>query len=621
MSICPLPEAIYDYLNQPNALLLHTSRVDENNYHSYLFTEPKDIIAVYTFADLEQAFQKIDDALKKGDYAAGYVAYEAGFYFNPKLQHAISDKKQRSPLLWFGIYSAPYVFDHLNKQSNRSLPAFSEKNIPRQKDCHASNFQLSISKPDYLNQIQAIKAHIRNGNIYQLNFTSKLEFDFKGNPAAFYRRLSEAQPVSYGAYLNCGSMQILSLSPELFFHKKGQHIQTHPMKGTAPRGRTAHEDKAMKAWLKTDEKNRAENLMIVDLLRNDLGRICLPHSIRVKKLFDVQTYPSLHQMISVIEGKLCDNLSTKQLFETLFPCGSVTGAPKIKAMELIDKFEASKRGVYTGSIGFLSPHGEAAFNVAIRTITIKSKKGRMGVGSGIVWDSDPKSEYRECELKAHFLNRHPQHVQLIETMLWQEGYPLLSLHLQRLMHSASVLNFECCRKEIQKLLHQEARAFQTKNAYKVRLLLNKDGSISIESSKLGNQQWSDPKVCLAKTPMHSQNPYLAHKTTCRDVYNELHAKALRFGFADVLFFNENGNLTEGAISNVFLKKNNQFFTPELSCGLLPGVYREKMLEDHAQCLETKLRIDDVTACDELYICNAVRGLVRVTFEHVYIEDL
>jgi len=616
-----LPDSFYQVISQPNTVLLHTSKKDHENAISYLFTHPIKIIEAQHFGELEKSFQQIDKAIQQGYYVAGYMVYEAGFYFHPKLHSIVQASQNQQPLLWYGVYDFPIEFNH---KSGEIIGAgcLNHSYEKQKQDSHyqLGEFKLNISKPEYSELISEIKSEIRAGNIYQLNFTTRLEFDFRGNPIGLYRALVQQQPVAYGAYIHTETCKILSFSPELFFKKKQQWIQTRPMKGTVRRGLNAKEDEALKVWLKQDEKNRAENLMIVDLLRNDLGRICEPHSIRVPEIFQLQTYPSLHQMISKVEGRLKENISTREIFEALFPCGSITGAPKIKSMELIHQFEKSQRGVYTGSIGFISPTGEAEFNVAIRTLTLKAHQGELGIGSGVVWDSDAQSEYEECLLKAQFLSQTSESVKLIETMLWDSGFPLLERHLKRLMHSASCLNFSINPDFIRNALAEEAKSFRAGECYKVRLLCCKQGEIKIESTLLAKQT-PNPKVCLSRTPMHSSNTYLFHKTTHRDSYNTTFKKAQALGYSDALWFNEHKYLTEGCITNVFLKKENHFLTPAIGCGLLPGVYREKMLEEHPDCDEAKLTLDDLKSAESLFICNAVRGLVEVGLEMKYIEDM
>ncbi len=622
MNHFPLPDAFYQSLRAPNSVLLHSSRVDQDNHTTYLFLDPKDIITVSTPDEIADAFEHLDHWRTNGYFVAGYISYEAGFYFNPSLPHSRHLKALNLPLMWFGAYASPIVFDHFT--GNITGPFESRLQTKVESDLRpraSQDYRLNTSKKDYKACIGAIKSQIQAGNIYQLNYTTELEFSIPNDPVAFYRHLTHSQPVSYGAYVHTPGFNLLSLSPELFFKLSENIIQTRPMKGTAHRGRSAREDEQIKAWLEQDEKNRAENLMIVDLLRNDLGRICRPHSIHVPELFKVQTYPSLHQMISIVQGRLRDNLSTLQLFEALFPCGSVTGAPKIKAMELVDQFELRPRGAYTGSIGYLSPSGEAQFNVAIRTITMKGKQARMGIGSGVVWDSEPETEFEECRLKASFLAQPlAGDIRLIETLRYENGYPLLERHLNRLSYSASCLNVALELDKVRRALLDKAQGLEKNTPYKVRLLVSCTGQIALETRFL-EETSKTLEVCLAKTPMQASNIYLYHKTTNRHMYNQAYEKATRHGFADVLWFNQRGELTEGCISNVVLETNGRQLTPALECGLLPGVYREKLLDETPDCTEAILTPDTLKSANKIYICNAVRGMQQVTLKQVFIEDI
>ena len=417
------------------------------------------------------------------------------------------------------------------------------------------------------------------------------------------------------------------------------------MKGTARRGRTTREDREIAEWLRGDAKNRSENVMIVDLVRNDLGRVAQTGSVKVEELFAVERYPTLWQMTSTVSAELRSEAGFYDIFRALFPCGSVTGAPKVRATQLIAELEAAPRGAYTGAIGFFSPR-QTVFNVAIRTLELDGTRGTMGVGSGVVIDSDAAAEYRECLLKAEFLTgpthrtistisgdiqivAQPDKFFLIETMLWDgdqppAGYPFLALHLDRLQDSAEYFDFVCDRAAVCRALEDHARQFADqklagaetplpRSPRRVRLLLDAEGEVQIGSEALPPA--ADPnrmgRVRIAAERTDPADATLYHKTTHRRLYNRAFEQAVRDGFDDALFLNLNGEVTEGAISNVFAVKDGRWFTPPIECGLLPGVYRRHFLETRPEIEERVLSLDDLRHADAIYLCNAVRGLRRV----------
>jgi para-aminobenzoate synthetase / 4-amino-4-deoxychorismate lyase len=496
--------------------------------------------------------------------------------------------------------------------------------------------EFALSEAEYANRIAAIHELIRAGDVYQLNFTAPFRVSVAGSIAAQYARLRVRQPVDFGAFIHWQQGQfILSFSPELFFRVdvdgETRRITTRPMKGTAPRGRFSSEDRAIAEWLRNDAKNRSENVMIVDLLRNDLGRVARFGTVRTENLFAVERYPTLWQMTSTVAAELRPDASFHDIFRSLFPCGSVTGAPKVRAMQLLAELEGEPRGVYTGAIGFFSRE-QTVFNVAIRTLELAGGRGIFGAGSGVVIDSDPAEEFRECLLKASFLTGpahrsadrfikgRPDELFLIETMLWDGNYPLLELHLDRLCDSADYFGFACDRAEIRAALEQHAQQFSDASPYsprRVRLLLtDPDGNFGINSEPLAP---ANPdrigRVCISQQRTNSADPMLYHKTTERARYAIAWQQASQRGFDDVLFVNERGEVTEGAISNVFIEKDGRWSTPPIECGLLGGVYRRHLLETRPEIEERVLAPDDLRAADAIYLTNAVRGLRRVTLEN------
>ncbi len=616
-----LPAEVYALVDETPATVLLEGGETEAREEPWtrLFTAPLRVCVVRRPEELATLFRAIEDALEAGLSAAGFFSYECGSYFEPKagMRAAASGE----PLAWFGIYDRSYAFDHATGQfpggQPSGLAAFRQSSAQTEP---AVTAEFALTEGEYTQRIARIHDWIRAGDVYQLNFTAPWRMEKTGSAAALYAQLRMRQPAQYGAFLHCRpGRRILSFSPELFFRIENGRIITRPMKGTAPRGRTTREDRQQAEWLRNDPKNRSENVMIVDLLRNDLGRIARFGTVRADELFAVERYPTLWQMTSTVRAELREKIGCEEIFRALFPCGSVTGAPKVRAMQLIAELEAQPRGVYTGAIGYFSPQ-RAAFNVAIRTLELDGAHGTMGAGSGIVIDSDPAQEYRECLLKANFLTpaSHPSPAQfsLIETMLWNSAYPLLDLHLDRLADSADYFDFVCDRDHVRRALIEHARTFADTAARKVRLRMNRDGSLTITDEPLPANPTNDRigRVRIAQVRADPADPMLFHKTTRRPLYAAAFQQATRDGFDDVLFFNQRGELTEGAVSNVFVELDGRLFTPPVECGLLAGVYRRHLLETRTDIEERVLIADDLRRADAIYLSNAVRGLRRVQIE-------
>ena len=612
------PPAYYKLLNgRENVVLLETSRYDLDNYRSFLFIDPIDTLRVHSIDEVPALLTGIESYLGQNCYAAGYFGYECGYHFE-KVSDSVSGT---SPLAWFGIYRAPIVFNHLTGTFDAEPEGVwvSAAADPLPDDYTIRDLRYDIPTEEYVPSIHTIKELIRSGCTYQINFTGKYVFDFHGSTMALYDALKKRQRVSYGAFINADGRTVLSFSPELFFRRTGDTITTKPMKGTVRRGRTCEEDRVLHEWLKHDPKNRAENVMIVDLLRNDIGRIAEIGSVRVPELFTVEKYQTLFQMTSTIEGKIRPGVNYYDIFHSLFPSGSVTGAPKIRSMQIIRELEGESRGVYTGAIGYVSPAGEAVFNVAIRTLVIDGNRGEMGVGSGIVADSNPEEEYKECQLKAAFVATAHEDFKLIETILWDDGYPLLPRHLRRVGESAGYFDYRCDVDELIARLSAESEQFVKGSRYRVRLTLDRHGAISLESAVIDERTEGDPiRVALSSVRTDATERFLYHKTTRRRVYDQMHRLAAEKGFADVIFMNESGQVTEGAISNVFIRKGNALITSPVTCGLLNGVYRQHLLETDPRAREGLLSLDDLREADAIYLCNAIRGLREVTICEQYL---
>ena len=475
-------------------------------------------------------------------------------------------------------------------------------------------WQSSISRTAYDAAIQQIKDHIAAGNTYQVNYTFPLQANFSGDPLAYFPQLSAAQQGNYTAFVDIGRFAICSASPELFFKLDGSHLHSKPMKGTAVRGRTLAEDEANIAWLSQSEKNRAENVMIVDMIRNDMGRVAQVGSVSVPKLFDVERYPTLLQMTSTVEAQTDAPLS--QIMANMFPCASITGAPKVRTMEIIKTLEPQPRGIYTGSIGFITPQRQAQFNVAIRTVLVDKALGRAtyGVGGGIIWDSDAAEEYEECRVKSRVLTEKRPYFELIETMLWQPdgGYFLLEEHLARLRNSVEYFEIEWQETAVRTEL--ELLATTLIEASKARLLLAQDGSFTLQAVPLSVGAKPQPmRVGLATQPIDSNTVWLYHKTTRRYIYET--AVHSRPDCDEVILHNERGELTEASNSNIALLLDGKLVTPPIESGLLGGTFRGYLLKNPAgwqnphdlPLCEKVLLVDDLAHCEGIYLFNSVRG--------------
>lgn len=509
----------------------------------------------------------------------------------------------------------------------------------------------SVSRDAFDAAIGAVHDALRAGDSYQVNYTYRLNFDVFGTPLALYRRLRERQPVRYGALIaQPGGAWVVSCSPELFVEKQGDVLRARPMKGTAPRSADPGEDAAAAAFLASDPKNRAENVMIVDLLRNDVSRIARTGTVKVPALFSVEPYASVWQMTSTVEAGWRDGTTFAQMLRALFPCGSITGAPKYKTMELIDAIESTPRGLYTGAIGWLdAPKDEAGqagaaasggvagcgdfcLSVAIRTLTLDAvnvdsndtdgtgtatvgrRRGTMGVGAGIVLDSVAADEYAECELKARFLTDADPGFQLFETTAATraDGIRHLDRHLVRLQRSADAFGFRFDADALRREIDARCAALDGDGAYRMKLTLAKDGTFDITAAPLKPLPAGPVGVLLAAAhgfaPTRSGDALLLHKTTRRAEYDRAWQAAEALGGFDMLFVNERDEVTEGGRSNLFVKLDGQWVTPPLASGVLPGVMRGVLLDDPAfgavECVVTR---DDLARAQGLLLTNALRG--------------
>jgi len=571
---------------------------------SLLFEHPLEIIRAVEPAEVDGALRALSAGIGRGLHAAGFFSYELGYVLEPKLA-GLMPPLRKMPLLWFGLYSEPRAMPGTEVQAWLTQEAIGDPTLGAL--AHTWN------RDAYLERFEEVQNKIRSGDIYQLNLTFKAKFNLQGSPLALYRDLRLKQRVLYGGLVDTGDATILSSSPELFIEQHGRVISTRPMKGTAPRAGTLAGDKDVRHELSTDIKSRAENLMIVDLMRNDLGRIADLGSVRVTDLFTVETFKTLHQMTSGVTATLKKDIGLADLLRAIFPPGSVTGAPKIRAMELISALETEPRGVYCGAIGRISPNGEALFNVAIRTAVIdRSGAGEMGIGSGVVADSQGAKEYAECLLKMKFLTDPVRRFELIETMLHElgKGLWLAEQHMKRLETSAAYFGFKFDKRRIQQALEDALRG-TTGERLRVRLLLDEDGGITVSTAPQPAQAPDAVmRYVVSDTRLKSSDLFLYHKTTRRQLYDsEWTHYHDTLGADEVIYLNEAGELAEGSRTTIFIERDGTLLTPQVSSGLLPGTLRQSLI-DEGRAVEAPLRLDDLAKADAIYLGNSVRGLVR-----------
>jgi para-aminobenzoate synthetase/4-amino-4-deoxychorismate lyase len=563
-----------------------------------VYRRPRRILTAHDSVSLEAMLAEVDHHVQAEGEAAGLLRYEAGYAFEPRLAPLLA--RSALPLGWIGLYSQSEICD----DGQAGIPGAGTARI-------AEGPATSVTREKYCENVEAIRALIEAGDVYQINLTHPLHLRIRGTAWELFCALFRAHPTEYAAYLDLGSEQIVSLSPELFFRIEAGDISVRPMKGTAPRGLANDDDRRMAEELKRSEKERAENLMIVDLMRNDLGRICRTGSVKTTALFHVEKLPSVWQMTSTVEGALPDEWKISSVLRALFPPGSVTGAPKLRAMECIAELEPGPRGAYTGIIGYVA-RDRAQFSVAIRTIELQGGQAAMGVGSGITWDSVASAEWEECAWKAAFVAHQPHEFEIFETLRWENGYMLLEEHIARMAGSAEYFGFSFVEAKVREMLEETGRAFALGSSRRVRIALARDGRLQIAHGNLGPAR--SGRARISRQTVCSLDRFLFHKTTMRRFYDEELARAQDAGCDDALFFNERGELTEGCIHNVFVVKKGAWHTPPVRCGLLPGVFRARHLAEHAEARETVMTMEDLNQADAVYLCNSVRGMYKVKVE-------
>jgi para-aminobenzoate synthetase/4-amino-4-deoxychorismate lyase len=558
---------------------------------SFLFADLEDVIVASTAVEVLPALHRVEAAVARGRHAAGFISYEAAPGIDPSLPGRTGGT---IPLIRFGIF-----------RHRRAIPP-GHFVMAAATGYRTDAWRPSWTQAEHAAAVARAREYIAAGDTYQVNLTFRQRFAFAGDPFSFYRDLCRSQLAPYCAWLDLGNNCILSASPELFFRLSNGTVTVRPMKGTAPRGRWHEEDEEIRRQLREDPKERAENLMIVDLLRNDLGKVAETGTVEVQSLFDVETLPTLHQMTSTITCRQRPGTSIVDVIAALFPCGSITGAPKRRSMEIIAELEDSPRSIYTGCIGYVSPGPEAVFSVAIRTALIDRERGtgELGVGGGITWDSRPDREYAECLSKGRFALADMPEFQLVETMLYQEGsgYFLLNRHLTRLKQSAAYYGFVFNPGPMVDTIAR--RAAPLTGSHKVRLLLDRAGTFAITTEPLPPADGDE--VCsaaFARTPVDSAYPFLYHKTTHRPLYHDELER--RPDCTDVIFLNERGEVTEGANNNIVARTGGVLVTPPRSCGLLPGVFRAELLE-RGELVERVITRGDLEQAEEFWLINSVR---------------
>lgn len=560
-----------------------------------LYRAPRSIITAYQAAEVASALAQLRTAARSGAHVAGWISYEAGHALEPKLA-ALARRHDRRPLLWFGLFDQAEALDGAARDALLPDPAGAWAGAPRP----------GISRDAYGKAFDRAQALIAEGDIYQVNLSFRARVPVQGDPRALYARLRRNAGAGWGGIVHDGRDWLLSFSPELFFQSNGRHVVARPMKGTAPRAADPGEDAALAAALAADPKQRAENLMIVDLIRNDLSRVARPGSVVTPTLFAVEHYPTVHQMVSQVEADLREGCDAVDLIAALFPCGSVTGAPKLRAMEVIAEVEADARGHYTGAIGAIAPDGTAAFNVAIRTLLLEegADEASMGLGSAVVADSTADGEWAECRAKGAFLTAAAPAFDLFETMRFEpeEGIVRLEEHVARMGASAKAFDFAFDRHEIRNELH--AATFRLTVPSRVRLMLGASGAIAIMVTAIPPMPPEPLAVRVVPLPVDPADFRLRHKTTDRAFYADARMAAKT---AEVVFARPDGLLTEGSFTTLFVPKEGKLVTPPLALGLLPGIQRAMLIEG-GEAVEGELTAADLAG--EFFLANDLRGLMK-----------
>ena len=588
-------------LENKYSALFYTPPIYKNAV-SYIFKKPKKTITEKTILGINNALKILD---RKNLYSYSLIDYETCYIFEKRLNKYYKEKKDTIVINIFNKNN----FNKINSK-NIEIGEFDKNQFK------IKNYKLNTNKSEYTKNIKKIKKHLTAGDTYQVNYTIKSSFNFSGDYISLFKALIFNQSAKYSAFINLGDKILISISPELFFEIKDDVITTIPMKGTNKRGKNIEEDHKSNSLLKTSIKDRAENVMIVDLLRNDLGRFCKYGSIKANELFAIEKYESLFQMVSKVTGKLNKNAKVSDVIKNIFPCGSVTGAPKIRTMDLINELEKEKRGMYTGSIGVIE-NNRTIFNVAIRTMEIekRSGKGTMGLGSGIVIDSDAKKEFEEVKLKGQFLRNPNNYFELFETMLIKDGkINDWHKHVKRIKNSAEYFLFNFFENNFDIIKNKILKSVNKNRTYRIKILLKKSGELDYKVS-----EYSRPKVRIkikiSKKKIMSNNSFQSFKTTNRKLYEDELTKYRKKDFFEVIFFNEKDELAEGSITNIFVKIGDEWITPQISCGILNGIERNKFLRKNKKNKETIIKKEDLEKAENIMLTNSLIGSLKVDELH------
>ena len=567
---------------------------------SYFFFNPVKHIVIDSENEIETKFNQVEKCLKEGLNGFTLIPYETGYIFEERLHKYIIEKNDK-PFFEF------FFYDNINSEicltSDLNFDSITEHS--EAKTYSITKYKLNTSKESYCRSIDKIKKYIEAGDTYQVNYTVKGNFNFEGDLIALIYNLIYNQSAGYTAIINLGDRLVLTISPELFFTIEGKDIIVKPMKGTIRRGYSLFNDNEKKVFLQNDEKNKAENVMIVDLLRNDLGRICEYDTVKTTSLFDIEKYETLFQMTSTIRGKLNTN-NFYEIIKNIYPSGSITGAPKIRTMEIIKELETGSRGYYTGTIG-LFVDAKKIFNIPIRTITIgNNNKGEIGIGSGVVWDSIAEEEYEETLLKADFLRKPPEIFELFETMLYESGEIFLyNFHKKRINEAAQYFLFYFDAEKYDEAVNNVLQNFESNKSYRIKIILNKWGQLRVEYSLFSTSN-KDIKLYVSPFRIDEKDKYFYFKTTKRKLYDDELNSAKAEGFDEVIFLNNQNEITEGSITNIFLRIGSEWFTPPIESGLLNGCYRDYLLKARSDHHSKKLFLPDLIKCDEIKCVNSLR---------------
>lgn len=592
-----ISEIINKILSVPHAAFFYTPPIYGSS-KSYLFLKPKQVVTIKSGLNIEEKLKSVDELISKGFDGYALLNYEAGYLFEKSFNKYLP---KNINLIQFFFYNPEDVFEINSSKIDLTI---SDNFI-------VNNFKLNTTRKEFDKSINKIKSLIAEGDTYQVNYTVKGKFNFSGSFAGLFANLVFNQSARYTSFIKNKNKLIISLSPELFFETDLKKIISKPMKGTTQRGVDVTSDSFAEYNLRNSTKNIAENVMIVDLIRNDLGRISKYGSVKVKDIFEVQKYESVFQMISTIEGKLKRNKHLSDIIKNIFPCGSITGAPKIRTMEIIKSLEKEERCIYTGSIGLIR-NRKITFNIPIRTLLIdkNTNTGEIGLGSGIVWDSSADEEYNETLLKGNFLTHPNKHFEIFETMKIENGnIKLLKHHLERMKSTADYFLF-CFDATIIKDFISAIKTQNPNGTKRIKLLLSKSGSLRFEITELPVNK-AEINIIISTKRISSTDKFQYFKTTNRSLYDSETKKYSTKGFFEVIYFNERNELAEGAITNIFVRKGKVIFTPPIKCGLLSGIYRKYLMNKNSMIKEKTLYLQDLIDGDEIFLTNALRGKVKV----------